>query len=48
MAQGYFLAGRQDTSASFDYFYRENPFQGGYVIFAGLSDLLEILETIEI
>lgn len=47
MAQGYFLAGRQETEASFDYFYRENPFQGGYVIFAGLSDLLEILERLQ-
>ena len=46
MAQGYFLAGRQNTEASFDYFYRENPFQGGYVIFAGLSDLLGILEQL--
>jgi nicotinate phosphoribosyltransferase len=47
MAQGYFLAGRQNTSATFDYFYRENPFEGGYVIFAGLSDLLEILEKLK-
>ncbi len=47
MAQGYFLAGRRDTPASFDYFYRENPFQGGYVIFAGLSDLLDILEKMK-
>lgn len=44
MAQGYFLAGRKDTPATFDFFYRENPFQGGYVIFAGLSDLMEYLE----
>jgi nicotinate phosphoribosyltransferase len=43
MAQGYFLAGRQNTPATFDFFYRENPFQGGYVIFAGLSDLLQFL-----
>jgi len=43
MAQGYFLQGRQRTTASFDFFYRDNPFQGGYVAFAGLSDLLEFL-----
>jgi len=43
MAQGYFLAGRQDERACFDYFFRDIPFEGGYVIFAGLSDLLEIL-----
>lgn len=47
MAQGYYLAGRKATPASFDYFYRENPFQGGYVLFAGISDLLEILETMK-
>ncbi|MFH5831914.1 nicotinate phosphoribosyltransferase [Halalkalibaculum sp. DA3122] len=43
MTQGYFLSGRQDEPAVFDYFFRDNPFDGGYVIFAGLSDLLEIL-----
>ena len=47
MAQGYFLDGRKDTTASFDFFYRENPFQGGYVIFAGLGDLLDILRNLE-
>lgn len=47
MAQGYFLSGRSDAPASFDYFYRDNPFQGGYVVFAGLSDLLEILKNLK-
>jgi nicotinate phosphoribosyltransferase len=46
MAQGFLLSGNADTPASFDYFFRENPFGNGYVIFAGLSDLLEILETL--
>ncbi len=45
MAQGYFLSGKAQTTAVFDYFFRENPFGNGYVVFAGLSDLLEILET---
>lgn len=45
MAQGYFLAGRQDEKASFDYFFRDIPFDGGYVIFAGLADFLEILDN---
>lgn len=45
MAQGYFLAGRSETTAGFDYFFRKNPFDGGYVIFAGLSDLLPYLEN---
>lgn len=47
MAQGYYLQGRQDTRATFDYFFRKNPFHGGYVIFAGLSDLLEVLENLQ-
>lgn len=43
MAQGYFLDGRKDTKACFDYFFRKNPFKSGYVIFAGLQDFLELL-----
>lgn len=43
MAQGYFLSGRKDERACFDYFFRDIPFEGGYVIFAGLSDLIDIL-----
>lgn len=46
MAQAYLLTNRQDTTACFDYFFRANPFKGGYVIFAGLSDLLDLLETL--
>lgn len=44
MAQGYFLAGRKDERASFDYYFRNLPFKGGYVVFAGISDMLEILQ----
>ena len=47
MAQGYFLSGRADTVSCFDYFFRENPFNGGYVIFAGLTDVLEIIENLQ-
>lgn len=46
MAQGYLLNNKKDTPACFDYFFRKNPFKGGYVIFAGLTDLLEVLETL--
>ncbi|MFW6101152.1 MAG: nicotinate phosphoribosyltransferase, partial [Bacteroidota bacterium] len=45
MAQGYFYAGKKDEPAAFDYFFRDNPFEGGYVIFAGLWDLLETLQN---
>ncbi len=43
MAQGYYLSGRKDEQACFDYFFREIPFDGGYVVFAGIADFLEIL-----
>ncbi len=45
MGQGYFLSGTADKPAAFDYFFRDMPFKGGYVIFAGLNSLLEALET---
>lgn len=45
MAQGYYLSGRKDEQACFDYFFRDIPFDGGYVVFAGLSDLLEALDV---
>jgi nicotinate phosphoribosyltransferase len=46
MAQGYLITGKAETHAVFDFFFRENPFGNGYVIFAGLSDLLEVLEKL--
>jgi nicotinate phosphoribosyltransferase len=44
MAQGYFLTQTQDQPACFDYFFRDNPFHGGYVVFSGLNNLLSTLE----
>lgn len=46
MAQGYWLTGLKDKRANFDYFFRKNPFDGGYVVFAGLGELLEYLENL--
>jgi len=46
MAQGYLLTGKQNVQACFDYFYRKNPFNGAYVIFAGLSDIVDYLENL--
>lgn len=43
MAQGYYFAGKKKEPAAFDYFFRDNPYGGGYVIFAGLWDFLEAL-----
>lgn len=45
MAQGYFLSGMAEKRACFDYFFRKLPFKGGYVVFAGLDDLLELLSN---
>ena len=44
MAQGYFFCEKKQESATFDYFFRTNPFNGGFTVFAGLSDFLEILK----
>ena len=44
MAQGYFLSGRHKKQASFDYFFRKIPFNGGFVIFAGLQELIETIK----
>ncbi len=46
MGEAYFLEGRKDDPANFDYFFRKIPNGGGYVLFAGLHDLLEVLETL--
>ncbi len=44
MAQGYFLAGMHERRATFDYFFRKVPFDGGYVVFAGLKELIETIK----
>jgi nicotinate phosphoribosyltransferase len=46
MGQVYFLTGRKEQQAVFDYFFRKNPFNGGYTVFAGLQDLLTALERL--
>lgn len=44
MAQGYFYTGKLKDKAVFDYFFRTNPFHGGFLVFAGLADFLEQLQ----
>ncbi len=44
MAYGYFRKGRIGETAVFDYSFRTNPFQNGFTVYAGLRDLLEMLE----
>ncbi len=43
MAEGYFFCGKKDQQSSFNYFFRTNPFNGGFTVFAGLFDFLEML-----
>ncbi|SDL20163.1 nicotinate phosphoribosyltransferase [Salinimicrobium catena] len=46
MGQVYFLKGHTHHTAVFDYFFRKLPFEGGYAVFAGLENLLEILKDL--
>ena len=43
MAQGYLFGGKRNQQVCFDYYFRTNPYKGGFTVFAGLYDLLEIL-----
>ena len=45
MMQGYFL-NNENPDVVFDMFYRKNPFDGGYAVFAGLGELLPQLESL--
>src|SRR5687768_408866 len=46
MGQVYYLKGTGGKQAVFDYFFRKLPFGGGYVVFAGLGDVLPMLEDL--
>jgi len=43
MAQGYWKRGVSGQRVVFDYFFRRQPFSGGYSVFAGLGTLLDAL-----
>ena len=45
MANGYFESGGTNTKVAFDVFYRRNPDQGGFAIFAGLEQIIEYVEN---
>lgn len=47
MSQVYFHKGYQNETAIFDYFFRKLPFGGGYAVFAGLEDLLDIITDLK-
>jgi nicotinate phosphoribosyltransferase len=45
MAEAYFNEKSHENPVCFEYFFRKNPFAGGYVIFCGLGELLPVIET---
>ncbi len=45
MGQGYFKTGYHQKNAHFDYFFRSAPYSGEFVVFAGLTELLSVLES---
>ena len=47
MMETYFAENKHNCPATFDYFFRKLPFEGGYVIFSGLSELIENLGEIK-
>ncbi|HVS96872.1 MAG TPA: nicotinate phosphoribosyltransferase [Puia sp.] len=46
MGEVYFFERKTDIPVCFDYFFRKLPGGSGYVLFAGLEDLLETLEAL--
>jgi nicotinate phosphoribosyltransferase len=46
MLAGYLEEGMHERPAVFDLFFRQNPYQGGYAVFAGLETALEYLEQL--
>ena len=44
MANGYFLQEDMDRKVAFDVFYRKNPDDGGFAVFAGLEQIVEHIE----
>ena len=43
MAAGYFEQGKAAETATFELYFRHNPFRGGYAIVAGLEDAVRAI-----
>jgi nicotinate phosphoribosyltransferase len=46
MMAGYLEGGMAEKTAVFDLYFRTNPFEGGYAVFAGLEPALDFLEGV--
>ena len=45
MAYGYWKKGIHNNIASFNVFFRENPFSSGYAVCSGLENIISFLEN---
>lgn len=46
MSQCYFNSAQKDKEVSFDLFYRKNPDEGGYAVFAGLEEIIGYIQNL--
>ena len=46
MSNGYFRDNKKDVEVAFDVFYRKNPDQGGFAIFAGLQQVIDYIKDL--
>ena len=45
MAYGHWLHGRADVQATFELYFRKNPFGGEYTVFAGLEECVKFMSS---